>query len=90
MDTDNKKIEIEHVDSVEKMTQANTMTLTDRFGSALEKDDSQKFLVRKLDWRIMPTLWVMYFMNYVSVANPWILRLVFSIRITLRCISGHR
>lgn len=33
---------------------------------AKKTDPAEIKLVRKLDWRIMPTLWVMYFLNYVD------------------------
>jgi len=37
------------------------------YSGAVEKTDPAEIrLVKKLDWRIMPTLWVMYFLNYVS------------------------
>ncbi|KAK1962674.1 major facilitator superfamily transporter [Colletotrichum sublineola] len=35
-------------------------------GSAKKTDPEEIRLVRKLDWRIMPTLCVMYFLNYVD------------------------
>jgi hypothetical protein len=36
------------------------------YSGAVEKSDPVEIaLVRKLDWRIMPTLWAMYFLNYV-------------------------
>jgi hypothetical protein len=37
------------------------------YSGAVRKTDAKEIaLVRKLDWRIMPILWVMYFLNYVS------------------------
>jgi hypothetical protein len=37
------------------------------YSGAVEKTDVREIaLVRKLDMRIMPTLWAMYFLNYVS------------------------
>ncbi|EKG18862.1 hypothetical protein MPH_03878 [Macrophomina phaseolina MS6] len=38
----------------------------DQFGAVAKTDPAEIALVRKLDWRIMPTLWAMYFLNYVS------------------------
>ena len=38
----------------------------DYTGSAAKTDPAEIRLVRKLDWRIMPTLCVMYFLNYVD------------------------
>lgn len=38
------------------------------YSGAVEKTSAEEIrLVRKLDMRIMPTLWAMYFLNYVSV-----------------------
>ena len=40
------------------------------YSGAVEKTDPKEInLVRKLDWRIMPLLWCMYFLNYVSPAE---------------------
>jgi hypothetical protein len=43
------------------------------YSGAVEKSDPAEIaLVRKLDLRIMPTLWAMYFMNYLdrnAIAN---------------------
>lgn len=37
------------------------------YSGAVKKTSKEEIaLVRKLDWRIMPTLWAMYFLNYVS------------------------
>jgi hypothetical protein len=37
------------------------------YSGAVDKTSAEEIaLVRKLDWRIMPTLWAMYFLNYVS------------------------
>lgn len=38
----------------------------DYTGSAAKTDPAEIQLVRKLDWRIMPTLCIMYFLNYVD------------------------
>lgn len=38
----------------------------DYSGAVKKTDPAEIKLVRKLDWRIMPTLWAMYFLNYVS------------------------
>ena len=36
------------------------------YSGAVKKTDPEEIrLVRKLDYRIMPTLWAMYFLNYV-------------------------
>lgn len=44
----------------------------DYSGAATKSDPREIALVRKLDMRIMPTLWAMYFMNYLdrnAIAN---------------------
>lgn len=44
----------------------------DYSGAATKSDPTEIALVRKLDMRIMPTLWAMYFMNYLdrnAIAN---------------------
>lgn len=40
------------------------------YSGAVKKTDPKEIaLVKKLDYRIMPILWAMYFMNYVSVSQ---------------------
>lgn len=39
----------------------------DYSGAVKKTDPAEIRLVRKLDFRIMPTLWAMYFLNYVSL-----------------------
>jgi hypothetical protein len=43
-----------------------TIPVGDYSGAVAKDDPAEVALVRKLDWRIMPILWSMYFMNYVS------------------------
>lgn len=31
--------------------------------------DAEKRLVRKIDWALMPILWIMYILNYVDRTN---------------------
>lgn len=39
------------------------------YSGAVKKTDPEEIkLVRKLDYRIMPILWAMYFMNYVNLS----------------------
>ncbi|KAG4442910.1 hypothetical protein IFR05_001614 [Cadophora sp. M221] len=40
--------------------------LRDYSGAILEIDPVEKRLVKKLDWRIMPILWAMYWLNYLD------------------------
>ena len=44
----------------------------DYSGAVAKSSPEEIKLVRKLDWRIMPTLWCMYFLNYVSRAQSQI------------------
>ncbi|KAK2035327.1 major facilitator superfamily transporter [Colletotrichum zoysiae] len=59
---------INHVDSVlqDEKPVAQDEESRDWTGSAKKTDPEEIRLVRKLDWRIMPTLCVMYFLNYVD------------------------
>jgi hypothetical protein len=47
--------------------ESHTPPLGDYSGAVAKDDPAELALVRKLDWRIMPTLWCMYFMNYVNL-----------------------
>jgi hypothetical protein len=44
----------------------------DYSGAVKKTDQAEIRLVRKLDFRIMPTLWAMYFLNYVSAAAGYV------------------
>ncbi|MBE3045035.1 hypothetical protein IMZ48_21255, partial [Candidatus Bathyarchaeota archaeon] len=45
----------------------NGKVVSPDYSGAVEKSSVEEIkLVRKLDLRIMPTLWTMYFLNYVS------------------------
>lgn len=41
----------------------------DYSGAVAKSDPAEISLVRKLDYRIMPTLWSMYFLNYVCLCS---------------------
>lgn len=41
----------------------------DYSGAVKKTDPAEISLVRKLDYRIMPTLWAMYFLNYVRALS---------------------
>jgi hypothetical protein len=47
-------------------SEAITPVVGDYSGAVAKSDPVEIALVKKLDWRIMPTLWCMYFLNYVS------------------------
>ncbi|KAF3931445.1 hypothetical protein ABW19_dt0203089 [Dactylella cylindrospora] len=63
---ESKRDEVECVESLNAQKGVTATGARDHFGAALERDETEKALVRKLDWRIMPTLWVMYFLNYLD------------------------
>lgn len=56
-----------YVEDPEFNLKAINTVATDYAGAISKSDPVEIALVRKLDWRIMPTLWAMYFMNYVSL-----------------------
>lgn len=59
----NDNIEME--DDIEKVDVKNSNA--DYSGAKSKTDQKEIGLVRKLDLRIMPILWAMYFMNYVCL-----------------------
>ncbi|KAJ9646425.1 hypothetical protein H2199_002474 [Coniosporium tulheliwenetii] len=74
MTTTTKQAPIKEYDPESKPAQyvlEETADLSAREGAdysgAVEKTDPAEIrLVKKLDWRIMPTLWAMYFLNYLD------------------------
>ncbi|KAL0783728.1 hypothetical protein CaCOL14_001634 [Colletotrichum acutatum] len=65
-DADSKKggpLEIEHD---EKSVKGEAVVCGDYSGAHEKTDPAEIALVRKLDRRIMPILWAMYFMNYLD------------------------
>ncbi|KAF1970888.1 MFS transporter-like protein [Bimuria novae-zelandiae CBS 107.79] len=57
------KLSVEHIDALDK--RQNGVHL-DKFGAATELSPEEKSLVKKLDLRMMPILWFMYFMNFLD------------------------
>jgi hypothetical protein len=53
-------------DPVEKVIKGDEAA--DYSGAVRKTDPEEIRLVRKLDLRIMPTLWAMYFLNYVRTS----------------------
>lgn len=52
-------------------TKGGVMSDEADYSGAVKKTSKEEIaLVRKLDWRIMPTLWSMYFLNYVRELPP--------------------
>lgn len=67
--TEESKMAIEHrlenVDTKEQFGEKDTAN-RDYAGAAAKSNPAEIKLVRKLDFRILPTLFVMYFLNYVD------------------------
>jgi hypothetical protein len=63
MDANSKHIEDPEMN---KLKESPVTPVGDYSGAVAKTDPKEISLVRKLDMRIMPTLWCMYFMNYVS------------------------
>jgi hypothetical protein len=68
-----KNISKTHIEDCESIStppdlksEAITPAVGDYSGAVAKSDPVEIALVKKLDWRIMPTLWCMYFLNYVS------------------------
>jgi hypothetical protein len=61
LDSDTKPITYHLEEKVELAATHNG----DYSGAVAKTDPVEIRLVKKLDWRIMPTLWAMYFLNYV-------------------------
>jgi hypothetical protein len=66
---DRKERESFHEDvAADKVAIENGVMEGADYSGAVKKTSPEEFaLVRKLDWHIMPTLWAMYFLNYVSL-----------------------
>jgi hypothetical protein len=61
-----------HMEDPEIPKKEQQHQITDYAGGVEKSDPLEISLVRKLDMRIMPTLWAMYFMNYLdrnAIAN---------------------
>ena len=63
-DKESRNIHVEDVDSL-KVTDEKAQG--DYSGATAKIDPAEIKLVRKLDFRIMPILWAMYFLNYVTI-----------------------
>lgn len=59
-------VEVENSFNAEKADKSNPTVLGDYSGAVAKTDEVEIRLVRKLDYRIMPTLWAMYFLNYLD------------------------
>ena len=56
-----------HVEDVNVLEMGDVKDQGDYSGAIAKTDPVEIRLVRKLDMRIMPILWAMYFLNYVSL-----------------------
>jgi hypothetical protein len=61
-----------HMEDPEILVKGDASQAVDYAGGSTKTNPLEISLVRKLDIRIMPTLWAMYFMNYLdrnAIAN---------------------
>lgn len=58
--------EVEDLDAAKVEIAGNETSQGDYSGAFAKTDKAEIALVRKLDCRIMPTLWTMYFLNYLD------------------------
>ena len=66
MDSKTTEVQLETVMD-KKINDVENKPGGDYSGAVAKTSQEEIALVRKLDWRIMPTLWGMYFLNYVSI-----------------------
>lgn len=69
--TEKQKVMADHLDAKQHVEHINEekgefFNEEDQFGAVAKSDPAEIALVKKLDYRIMPTLFAMYFLNYVS------------------------
>ncbi|CAD0055873.1 unnamed protein product [Aureobasidium pullulans] len=65
MSGDKKHVDAAHIEQVDVLKESLGQDL-DYSGAVSKSDPKEIALVRKLDFRIMPTLWAMYFLNYLD------------------------
>jgi len=65
MSDDKKHVDAAHIEQVDVLKESLGQDL-DYSGAVGKSDPKEIALVRKLDFRIMPTLWAMYFLNYLD------------------------
>lgn len=66
MSDDKKNIAPAHIEQVDVLKDTVLGEDFDYSGAVSKSDPKEIALVRKLDFRIMPTLWAMYFLNYLD------------------------
>ncbi|TIA09460.1 MFS general substrate transporter [Aureobasidium pullulans] len=65
MSDDKKHVDAAHIEQFDVLKESLGQDL-DYSGAVSKSDPKEIALVRKLDFRIMPTLWAMYFLNYLD------------------------
>jgi len=60
------KMKVEQIDNKQLVDEEDGKPNRDYAGAAAKTDPAEIRLVRKLDRRILPTLFIMYFLNYVD------------------------
>ncbi|KAK4506158.1 hypothetical protein PRZ48_004123 [Zasmidium cellare] len=64
---DTKDIDyVENCADGSELANGDVVNAVDQFGSQTKKDAREVKLIRKLDWIILPCLWVMYFFNFLD------------------------
>jgi hypothetical protein len=67
------KVDISHVEMEDTPTKVSSdleeVELQQRLRDYIPNTDAEKKLVRKIDLRLMPILWIMYILNYVDRTN---------------------
>lgn len=66
MSGDKKNIAPAHIEQIDVLKESVLVEEFDYSGAVSKSDPKEIALVRKLDFRIMPTLWAMYFLNYLD------------------------
>ncbi|RII14145.1 hypothetical protein CUC08_Gglean004286 [Alternaria sp. MG1] len=64
--TDEKPMAVAHLEDKSELGPDKHAGAVDYTGAEAKTDPEEIALVRKIDWRLMPTLCVMYFLNYVD------------------------
>lgn len=66
MSDDKKAIVPAHIERIDVLKENTLVGDFDYSGAVSKSDPKEIALVRKLDFRIIPTLWAMYFLNYLD------------------------
>lgn len=67
LEKDTKDIDyVENCADCTEVANADVAKDVDQFGAQTRKDAREIRLIRKLDWIILPCLWIMYFFNFLD------------------------